>query len=154
MNATPQTRIEYKDGFKRGLYGFDTSERYLEMKRKLLESVRLPCTMFNDFEDICRRFGFPEFFILDWVAYQMRNGWNIDGRPISNPPGAFYKYANARRERMLNNEDWRGCLWHGENINDWIYCGILDDTPFDSYCEMVQDMEHERLETQSESLNN
>lgn len=111
-----------RQDFEPGKYGLKTSERYRELRREFLTKSPNAKPWLIEFERICTAHYFPHFFVLDFFDYSRRNGWKINGEPIANPKGAFYRYARARRGRMTS-----GGTWNGPNMNDWEFCGVKDN---------------------------
>jgi len=99
------------------------SERYELIKRYRLltysDQNRQTITMYLfELEKVCRNFGFPLFFVLDFEAYQIEKRWIYNGKPLQNINGVFYRYAIKKRERMMANGTWQG-----ENMENYTYCG-------------------------------
>ena len=78
--------------------------------------------MFITLEFICNKFFFPLFFVLDFEQYQTSKEWKIDGRPIKNIEGVFYRYALARRERMKESGAWKG-----HEMRNYDFCGAFEN---------------------------
>lgn len=63
---------------------------------------------------ICKAQGYPIFFVNDFIEYQNGKNWSIDGKKINSVIGAFVKWSNSRRKRLII------CgLWHGPKIENW-----------------------------------
>ena len=72
--------------------------------------------LYITFLKICKRLGFPNFFIEDFLNYQKNRNWILNGKRIKNPAGAFTNWAKARRENMILNN-----TWHGSKNENWEY---------------------------------
>lgn len=77
--------------------------------------------MFFELEDICRAHFFPLFFVLDFEEYQTKRRWELNGEKIKNIKGAFYRFANAKRERMRAAGTWRG-----HEMEKYKFCGAWE----------------------------
>lgn len=77
--------------------------------------------IFYDLETVCASYFFPAFFVLDFEKYQNEREWKINGQPIRNIKGAFYKWANAKRSRMIEAE-----TWEGDNMEKYRHCGAWE----------------------------
>ena len=64
--------------------------------------------------EACKNIKVPQFFIFDFLEYQEKRNWEINGVKIRNHVGAFVRYSQARKARLMANGKW-----HGENIEDW-----------------------------------
>ena len=103
------------------------SQRYEQIKLfRILgykkEFRRARTKMFFDLENICRAYLFPLFFVLDFEEYQTQRRWGINGKKIQNIKGAFYRFANAKRERMQSSGAWRG-----SQMENYEYCGAWEN---------------------------
>lgn len=102
------------------------SQRYEQIKLfRILgykkEFRRARTKMFFDLETICRVYLFPLFFVLDFEEYQTKRRWSINGKEIKNIKGAFYRFANAKRERMR-----AAGVWRGHKMENYKFCGAWE----------------------------
>ncbi len=103
------------------------SERYEQIKKYRIllyggNERQIVTKFIFQFENICKNYGFPLFFVLDFEAYQAGKNWKYDGKPIKNVNGAFFKYAVKKRERMIDSG-----AWQGEDMENYVYCGANEN---------------------------
>ncbi len=56
-------------------------------------------------EAAARRGGFPFWYVTDFIKYQDKRRWKINGQPIRNKAAIFTAWAKARKARgYINNE--------------------------------------------------
>lgn len=102
-------------------------DRYEQIKKYRIllypAKSRLNITkMFFDLEKVCKNFGFPLFFVIDFEQYQTKNKWTYQGQKIQNVKGAFFGFANAKKQSMRNKGKWLG-----PNIENYMYCGSWEN---------------------------
>ena len=119
--------VQQMPGGKYNPFNLDTeapiSERYELIKRYRLltysDQNRQIITMYLfELEKVCKNYGFPLFFVLDFEAYQADRKWMYDGKPLQNVNGVFYRYALKKRERMISNGSWKG-----DSMENYLFCG-------------------------------
>ena len=103
------------------------NERYAQIKKYrilLYSEPRRKSVTKNifDFENICIKYEFPLFFVLDFEEYQALRKWTINGQPIRNVNGAFYRFCIRKRERLKECGAWRGPY-----LENYLYCGAYEN---------------------------
>ena len=99
-------------------------ERYnqtLKYRIHLYRDPKYMTELFYKFEQICSNYKFPLFFLLDFEVYQRAKNWEMNGKPIKNYEGAFYKYSLNKKKRMIEQGSWNGA-----NIENYEYCGAWE----------------------------
>ena len=72
---------------------------------------------------LCNRLGFPHFFINDFLKYQEKKKWSINGKDIENPLGVFVAWAKGRRQSMIENGIWRGAKTENWDLTPAVFMG-------------------------------
>lgn len=103
-----------------------TAKRYgLIKKYRILEYAsgeRADATkIFFILENICKAYFLPAFFVLDFEKYQKERGWTVNGKPIENLNGVFFRWAIAKRARMI-----KAGAWLGPDMENYKYCGAWE----------------------------
>jgi hypothetical protein len=59
----------------------------------------------EELDAVARRGGYPYFYVTDFIKYQEKRGWKINGQPIRNKAAIFAAWAKARKARgYIDNE--------------------------------------------------
>ena len=59
----------------------------------------------TELEAAARRCGFPYKYVIDFIRYQNKRGWKINGEPIRNRAAIFTAWARARMKKEFVDPD-------------------------------------------------
>lgn len=56
----------------------------------------------------CNKYGYPYFFVHDFIEYQHCNNWLYNGKPLKGVTYCFRGYAKVRKQNLINRNKWYG----------------------------------------------
>lgn len=59
----------------------------------------------TELEAVARSCGFPYKYVIDFIRYQNKRGWKINGEPIRNRAAIFTAWARARMQKRFVDPD-------------------------------------------------